>query len=107
MIHDGAVQHFDGGRKLPRREAVRPTRPAIAARMVVGEEDACDAMRRRIRHDRTKRNVRAARVAVVAGEMEAVRLAVDVRHPQTLSSRIGLGKAAGEEGPGRIEVRPA
>ena len=103
MIHDGALQRFDGGRKLPRREAVCPARPAIAARVIVGEQDARAAMRRRIRHDRTKRNVRAARVAVVAGQMEAVRLAIDVRHPQTLSSGIGLGKAAGEEGAGRIE----
>jgi hypothetical protein len=36
-------------------------------------------------------------------EMQAVPELVDMRHPQALSSGIGLGEAAGEKSPGPIE----
>ena len=43
-------------------------------------------------------------VPAMAGEMEAMRLVINMRDPQAFAPRIFLGKATGEEGPRRLDA---
>ena len=70
--------------------------------MVVGEDDAGASMPHRILDDRTEREGGVAFCAVVPRQVHAVRPIVDMRHPQALSSGIGLGEATREKGAGRL-----
>ena len=72
--------------------------------MVVGEHKARAPVRRGIGDDLPDRERRAGLIAVVASEMEAVRLIVEVGDPQAFAPRIFFRKAAGEEGPRRFDA---
>ena len=52
----------------------------------------------------TKRQSGPADVAVMAGEVNAPRLFVDMRNPQMFLVRSGLGEATGKEAPGGVEA---
>jgi len=69
----------------------------------MGEKNARAAVQRRIPDDRPHGELRTARIAFVPRQVQAVGFAIHVRHPQALSSGIGLGKAAGEKRAGRLE----
>lgn len=63
----------------------------------MGKEDAGAAMLGCIDNDFLYRKVRSAFVARVAGDVEAPRLVVDVRYPETFEAGVVFGKAAGEK----------
>ena len=102
MVEDFAIQRPRGGDEPPGCEAIGSARPAIAARMIVRQQDPHAAVRCCVTDDRPRGKVCAARVPFVPRQMNAVQLAIDVRDPQALSSGIGLGEAACEERAGRI-----
>ena len=68
--------------------------------MVVRQENARAAAQRRVPDDGSQREGRTAGVAFMPGHMQAVGVDIDMRHPQPLPSKIGLGKAASKEGAG-------
>jgi hypothetical protein len=72
--------------------------------MVVGEHNPRAPVLGRVGNDLAQREAGAGQVAVVAGEMEAPRLLVDMSDPQTLAARVGVFETAGEEGLGRGET---
>jgi hypothetical protein len=72
--------------------------------MVVGEHDPGAAVLDRVGNDLAQRETGAGRVAVVASEMETLRLFVDMGDPQTLAARVGVFKTAGEERLSRRET---
>ena len=74
----------------------------VSARMVVREHDAGASMPYRIGNDGANGEGRVSSRALVPRQMQAVPLIIQMRDPQALSSRIGLGKAAREEGAGRF-----
>lgn len=70
--------------------------------MVMGQENTGGLVKRSVRYDRAKRERAAGPIAFAPGQVNAVPVAVDVRNPQALSSRIGIGKAARKERAGRF-----
>jgi len=64
------------------------------------EQQAGTTASKRVRDDGSHGKTRRALVADLASEVKAVGCPVQVRHPQNLTSWIGLAKAAREEGPG-------
>ena len=102
MVKDFAIQRRRGGGEPPGCEAIGSAWPAIAARMIVRQKDSHGAVSCCVPNDRPRGKVCAARVSFMPRQMDAVQLAIDVRDPQALSSRIGLGKAASKERAGRI-----
>ena len=85
MVEDRAVERFRGGGQPASRPAIGGARPRIAAWMVVGEDQAGAAVDRRVGDDRAQRELGAAGIALVAGEVEAARLIVDMRDPQAFA----------------------
>jgi hypothetical protein len=65
--------------------------------MIVREHDPGAAVSNRVRNDLADRESCLSLVALVARDMEAVRLIVDMRHPQGLAARILFCEAPGEE----------
>ena len=102
MVEDFAIQRSRGGGEPPGCEAIGSAWPAIAARMIVRQQDAHAAVRCCVPNDRPRGKVCAAGVPFVPGKMDAVQLAINMRDPQALSSGIGLGETACEERAGRI-----
>ena len=70
----------------------------------MGEHNAGAPVRRSIGDDLPDRERRAGLIAAVAGEMEAVRLIIEMSDPQAFAPRIFFRKAAGEEGPRRFDA---
>jgi hypothetical protein len=64
----------------------------------VREDDAGASVRGGVRNDLAHREVGAGLVAVVARQVEASRLIVDMSDPEALARWIGVGEAAGKEG---------
>ena len=102
MIQHVAAHCLCRNAQLPCGVAIRLAGTEIAARMIMSQQEARSAVQRRIPDDGPQGEIGAAGVAFVAGQVEAIGLTIDVRHPQALSSGIGLGKAAREEGAGRL-----
>ena len=65
--------------------------------MIVGEHETGTAMLGGISDDCADWKVSAAFVALVAGQMEASRLIIDVSDPQTFAFRCCFAEAAAEE----------
>lgn len=72
--------------------------------MVVREDHACAVMNRRIGNDLAKRKLGPAFIAVMARQMDAPRLIIDMSDPDMFQGRVGLGEAIGEKSPGRFEA---
>ena len=68
--------------------------------MIVGKHDAGAPVDGGIADDRPQREIDPAFVAVMVTEVQAVQLVVDMRDPQTLTSGVRFGDAAGKECPG-------
>jgi len=66
------------------------------------EQDTGAVVKRGVEDDGAERELRLRRIAVVTRYVEAVRIPVDMRHPQSLSSWVGLGEAACKEVAGRL-----
>ena len=103
MIEDGKVDRFRGQSKAAGEVAVVGARGRIAARVVMRQDDARAAVRGGVADYVAEGKGGTANVAVMAGEMDAPRLVVDMGDPQMFAVGTGLGKARGEETPGRLE----
>ncbi len=72
--------------------------------MVVGKDHARAAVDRGVGDNLPKRQIGPAKIAVMARQMNAARLVIDMGDPQMFPGRIGLGEAVGEEAPGRVQT---
>jgi len=104
MIEYGEVDRFAGQREAPRDLMVGGARSWVAAGMVVGQDHAGAAVPRRVGNDLADRQFRAAIVAIMARQMDATCLVVDMSDPQMFLGGVGLGKAVSEESPRRVEA---
>jgi hypothetical protein len=103
MIQDSATERFRCGRQPARCPAIIGAGRRIATRVIVSEDKSGAAVNRRVGDDRAQGKRRAALIASVAGDVEAARLVVDMRDPQALATRIGVGEAPGEEAARRFQ----
>jgi len=83
--------------QAPSSGQVGVTWTGIAARVVVGQKNAGGLVKRSVRNDRAEWERATGLIAIMSGQVNAIPVGVDVRHPQALSSGIGLGEAAHEE----------
>lgn len=97
VIEDLAVHRLGSAGEAAGGAAVAVARPGIAAGMIVGEQDSDGAVVCGVRNDRPEREIGPELVPHVIGEVNAVERFIEVRDPQPLDLRVGLGKAAGEE----------
>jgi hypothetical protein len=65
--------------------------------MVMRQDQARAAVSRGVGDNVADRQIGAVHAAVMASEVKASRLVVDMRDPEMLLGRIGFGQAAGEE----------
>lgn len=66
----------------------------------MGQDEPGAAMFGGIDNDLAQREFGGAFIAPMAGQMNALRLIVDVRDPQRFTTRIFLGEASSEKGSG-------
>ncbi len=99
VIENGAVERFGCRRQAASDPAVGIAWCGIAARVVVRQDNAGAAMMDGIGDDLAQGKVGAGFVAIVAGQMEAPGLIVDMGDPQAFAEGIAIRHAAGEEGP--------
>ena len=104
MVEDRHVHRLAHEGQAPRDPFVSRARGRIAAGVIVGENDAAAAVAGGIADDLADREVGAVDLAVVAGQMDAARIIVDMRDPEMLLVRIDLRQAAGEEAAGGVET---
>ena len=97
MIEHRAVERLSGGREAAGRTEIAVARSWVAARMVVGKHDRGATVRGSIEDDLADRNVGSGLVALVAGDVKAARMIVDMRNPQTFPARVSFSEAAPEE----------
>lgn len=97
MVEQLAADRICGRSEAPRRPEVGFARLGISARVIVSNEDRGAAVSRGIDDDRPQREVDAARVSLVARQVEAARLAVEMHYPQSLERRIGFSAAGLKE----------
>ena len=69
----------------------------------MGKDDAGAFKQRCVANDRPQRKRPLRRIPVVTRHVEAIRISVDMRHPQSLSAGIGLGEATCEEVASRLQ----
>ena len=65
--------------------------------MVVGEDDSCATMLGGVGDDVAQGEGRATSIAVMAGEVDAMRAVVDVRDPQAFPAVVAFREAARKE----------
>ena len=104
MVEDRAAEGFGGAGEAAGCTLVAVARRRIAAGVIMREEDRGGRQKGCVRDDRSQREVGAGLVAAMAAEMEAARIAVEMRNPQGLGERIALSEAAGEEAPCSCEA---
>jgi len=97
MVEDGDVHRFANQRQPARDALVGGAWARVAAGMVVGQDQALAAMPRGVGDDGADRQFGAVGMAVVAAEVQAPRIVVDMGDPQMFLGRIGIGQAAREE----------
>ena len=104
MVENRAIKGFDRRGESAGRSAIGIAWLRIAAGMVVGEHDPSAAMLGGVGNDFAQRETGPGHVALVASEVEAPRLFVDMGDPQTLAPWVGVRETAGEEGLGGGET---
>ena len=97
MVDQVAVDGLGNEAEPARRCTVGWAWADVAAGMIVGDHESLAAMKHRIFDDGAKREGCVAGCALVPRQVQAPTLFVQVRDPQALSSRAGLGEAAREE----------
>lgn len=103
MIEHRAIQRFRGRGQAARCSAVRVAWSRISARVIVGQHDPGAAMQRGIGDDRPEREIRTSVITLVTRKVQAPRLVVDVRDPQTFSRGVGVDQAARKEAPSGVQ----
>ena len=101
MVEHRTVERFSGRDETPGRPEVAFARPRIAAGMIVSKDEARASMSGGVGDDLSQREIRAVLVTLMARHMKTAGLLVDMRNPQILAGRIGIGHAPGEELAGR------
>ena len=104
MVEQREVDRFSSKRQAAGQLAIRGARRRVAAGVIVGEDQARTAMRGGIIDDIAQRQAGTTDIAVMVRQMDAPRLIIDMRDPQMLFVRVGLGQAIGEEALGRIKA---
>jgi len=104
MVEDRAIERFRRRCEATGRPAIRIARPWIAARMIVGHDDAGAAMLSGVGDDVPQRKAGARLVSIVAGNVDAAGLGVDMRDPQAFARRIGFRETTRKEGFGGGEA---
>ena len=102
MVKHRAVESFSCRGKAPSDRAILPGRPWVAASL--GEHDACAMVSGSIGEDLGNWQGARSSSAVMMREMEASRLLVDMRHPQSVPARIGFCEASRKKIAGRVEA---
>ena len=97
MVEQLAAERVRGRRKAARRLEIGLARLRVAARVIVSHQDCRAAMLRGVDDDRPQGKIDAARVPLVARQMNAASLVVEVRDPQGLERGIGFCQAGLEE----------
>ena len=97
MVDDRAIERFGGTGESGRRSLVGAAWPAIPARVSVSEDDPGAPVDRRICDDRPEREVGAGLVSVMVRQAKAIRMAVDMGHPEPFPAGVAFGKATGKE----------
>ena len=97
MIEDRAIQPVGNAGQAPGRQAVGSARPGIAAWVRVAENDTRASAASSIGDDCVDGQGGLRLIAVMAAEVDAVQLLIDMGDEQALSSWIGFSEAAGEE----------
>ncbi len=99
MVEDGDIHRLSDQRQPPGDALVGGTWAGIAARVVVGQDQPLAAVPRRVGDDLTDRQVGTVGVAVMAREVQAARIVIDMRDPEMFLVGVRLREAAGEETP--------
>ena len=104
MVEQRNIDRFTGERETARDLAVAGAGRGIAAGVVMGQDEPGAAVAGGVGDHLPHGQRCAAIVAVMARQMDAARLIVEVGDPQMFLGRITFGKAAGEEAAGRIKA---
>jgi hypothetical protein len=97
MVEDRAVDRFCGGGETPRHATIRIAGARVTARVIMRKDDPGAAVKRSVGDDLPGGKLHARFVALVARQMDAARLIVDMRDPQAFNGRIAIGETPGEE----------
>ena len=97
VIKDGAIKGLGRRRETAGRAAIAGARARIAARMVVCKNHARASMKRGIGDDLSQGEIRSALVSLVARNVKAACIFVDMRDPQALERCVVFREASGEE----------
>ena len=104
MVENGAVERFGSCGQSKGEAAIGLAGISITARVIMRQHDAGAVMAKRIGQDRLHREASTRLVTLVTCEVQATRVAIDMRHPQILDARVGVGNAAFEEAAGRLDA---
>ena len=99
MIEDSEVKRLSCAGELSRRSIVGVARPAVAAWMIVGQDHTGTTEPGRVGHDLAHRQSDRGRFALILFDMDAARLAVDVRYQQLLVRFPSAIEAGGKKPP--------
>ena len=103
VIQHRDIHRFPDQGKPAGDGAVDRARRRVAGRVIVGEDQPGAAVIGGVEDYASDGQLGTGLLAVMAREMDAARLIVDMRDPQMLAGRVALGEQAGEEPPGRLE----
>ena len=103
VIQHRDIHRFPDQGKPAGDGAVDRARRRVAGRVIVGEDQPGAAVNGRVEYDPADGQRGTGLLAVMAREMDATGLIVDMRDPQMLAGRIALGEQADEEPPGRLD----
>lgn len=102
VVEDGKIDRFTGQGEAAGDLAVERAGRGIAARMIVGEDDSSTSVERGIGDDLAEREVGPAFVTIMAGQVNAPGLVVDMGNPDMFGGGVTLGEAIGEKPSGRL-----
>lgn len=104
MIQQSDVHRLADHRELSRYCPIGGAGRCVARRVIMGQDQPGGSVAGGIREQLPERESGAAFITVVAAQVNASCLVVEVGNPQVLSRRVTFGKAAGEEALGRDEA---
>ena len=97
MVEDGAVERLGRRCEPPSHAQIALAWPSVAARVVVGKDDSGATLNGGVGDDVPQRKRRSRLVALVARQVHAARLIIDMGDPQAFATGIGIGEATRKE----------
>jgi len=97
VVEQGAIERFGRTGKAACHYAVGLAGARIPAWMIVGEDNSRAVVEGCVGNDRSDRKLGSVFVALVPGQVETVRVIIEVSDPETLSCRIRIREAPREE----------